>query len=139
MNMRKYVLSGDCAVETTNDNNDADRDNTDNTNDQVKETNLQVLTLSRPMKSNVSCAGYVRNRETTLTPFSKAHVENVPKLIICRYGKYTTPRQYALTNLAIDLQNLIKSEDGQMHDVKHAGGMVDPVPSRSDIRRESKQ
>jgi hypothetical protein len=26
-----------------------------------------------------------------------------------------------------------------MHDVKHAGGMVDPVPSRSDIRRESKQ
>ena len=46
-------------------------------------------------------------------------------------------RQYAVANLVIDLQNLITSDNGTMHDVKHPGGLYVPVPNISHIRQEA--
>ena len=48
-------------------------------------------------------------------------------------------RQYAVTNLVIDLQNLMTSEDVTHHDVKHSGGLIVSVPNMSHLRKEAKQ
>ena len=55
-----YVLPGNCAVGTAAGDSEDDGDD-DGTTNQVKDTNLQVSTSSRSLKSNITPAEYVRN------------------------------------------------------------------------------
>jgi hypothetical protein len=63
----------------------------------------------------------------------------VLQLVMCGYGNYSTIHQYELTNLVLDLQNLITSDDARHDVITYLDGRTVSVPKTDVLQKEAKQ